>query len=709
MYIQPSSTLILLKGCPCDSTYRNTLYFADAASQETYFKTLAKYTLSDLSYIRVNRGEIRVEKKAEDLYDCNYLMFQNTAFGDKWFYAFINSVDYVSNTTASVKFEIDEIQTWYFETDFSECLIERTHPATDGIGEHRVPEGLEVGEYIYTKLPNMFTGKVTANPLEPGWAGSFLMVTALIIRKQEDGHGYDIKDGEGGVYFGLYSALNVYYWEGWAMLFLILRYIAEAGKSGSVYGIYYVPERLGLAFQNLSGQHHPAYFDYGVPRNYDKLDGYKPKNNKLYTWPYNGLYVTDNSGNFANFRFEDFVGTAQFRLYFCANPIPSGWLVPIDYNGISGDNYNEKFRCQVAADCVYTTDSYRQYVAEQGGVGGILTSVLSGPLINSAVSIGMGLPTPGAIPQALPGAVNAVMSLRKAETLPDQARGKPADLINVISGHWGFDGYYVTVKKELAKVIDGIFDQTGYLVNTVAKPSRKNRPHWTYIQTQGCCLLGGVPADSADKICQIHDRGITYWVNPPEVGNYSIDNSPEGEPPTPVDPVEPSTPENFIPRLTEDGILNNPYWYKDNRYYQAGYGLPNCTCYALGRWYEIQGSSTPFNFPGYWDGMDWYQMCVDAGYQTSKTVPMVGACMSWTHGTAGHVSIVEQVNYDESGQPESVVVSYSGWGGPFWKLMTITAASGWKYRDDQTFNGFGYHPSLVAQLTGGETSGTQEP
>ena len=375
MYIQPSSTLILLKGCPCDSTYRNTLYFADAASQETYFKTLAKYTLSDLSYIRVNRGEIRVEKKAEDLYDCNYLMFQNTAFGDKWFYAFINSVDYVSNATASIKFEIDEIQTWYFETVFSECLIERTHPVTDGIGEHLVPEGIEVGEYTYTKLPNMFTGKVTDDPLDPSWAGSFLMVTSLIIRKQEDGQGYDIKDGEGGVYFGLYSALNVYYWEGWALLFLGLRYIAEAGKSGAVYGIYYVPERLGLAFQNLSGQHHPAYFDYGVPRNYDKLDGYKPKNNKLYTWPYNGLYVTDNSGNFANFRFEDFVDVAQFRLYFCTNPIPSGWLVPIDYKGIKGDNYNEKFRCQVAADCVFTTDSYRQYVAEQGGVGGILTSI----------------------------------------------------------------------------------------------------------------------------------------------------------------------------------------------------------------------------------------------------------------------------------------------------------------------------------------------
>lgn len=36
----------------------------------------------------------------------------------------------------------------------------------------------------------------------------------------------------------------------------------------------------------------------------------------------------------------------------------------------------------------------------------------------------------------------------------------------------------------------------------------------------------------------------------------------------------------FTPRLNSSGMLNNPKWYSENIFYQAGYGLPNCTCYA---------------------------------------------------------------------------------------------------------------------------------
>lgn len=43
----------------------------------------------------------------------------------------------------------------------------------------------------------------------------------------------------------------------------------------------------------------------------------------------------------------------------------------------------------------------------------------------------------------------------------------------------------------------------------------------------------------------------------------------------------------FTPRLTDEGILNNFHWYSDNPFYQSGYGMPNCTCYAWGRFWEI--------------------------------------------------------------------------------------------------------------------------
>ena len=43
----------------------------------------------------------------------------------------------------------------------------------------------------------------------------------------------------------------------------------------------------------------------------------------------------------------------------------------------------------------------------------------------------------------------------------------------------------------------------------------------------------------------------------------------------------------FTPRLNDNGILNNPKWYSDNPFYQSGYGMPNCTCYAWGRFWEV--------------------------------------------------------------------------------------------------------------------------
>ena len=93
MYIAPNTTIRMLKDVPLDNTYRNTIYFTTAAIQSAYFQGKTKYTFANQSYQRVNRGVLRIARKADDLYDCNYLMFQNTSYGNKWFYAFVVSVE----------------------------------------------------------------------------------------------------------------------------------------------------------------------------------------------------------------------------------------------------------------------------------------------------------------------------------------------------------------------------------------------------------------------------------------------------------------------------------------------------------------------------------------------------------------------------------------------------------------------------------------
>ena len=82
-----------------------------------------------------------------------------------------------------------------------------------------------------------------------------------------------------------------------------------------------------------------------------------------------------------------------------------------------------------------------------------------------------------------------------------------------------------TLRKDVAQQIDDYFTVYGYRVDTLKVPTVRNRPHWTYIKTRGCNIKGSMPADDIASIEDIVDKGITFWRNINEVGDYSLDNS----------------------------------------------------------------------------------------------------------------------------------------------------------------------------------------
>ena len=85
----------------------------------------------------------------------------------------------------------------------------------------------------------------------------------------------------------------------------------------------------------------------------------------------------------------------------------------------------------------------------------------------------------------------------------------------------------MTITSDQAKSIDNYFTMFGYKVNKIKKPSRRNRPHYTYVKTKSCKVIGGAPADAINRIQIIYDNGIRFWVNASEVGHYTdINNSP---------------------------------------------------------------------------------------------------------------------------------------------------------------------------------------
>ena len=94
----------------------------------------------------------------------------------------------------------------------------------------------------------------------------------------------------------------------------------------------------------------------------------------------------------------------------------------------------------------------------------------------------------------------------------------------------------------------------------------------------------------------------------------------------------------FSPRLSANGIWQNPYWYSDNVFYQSGYGLPNCTCYAYGRLYEVTNIQPSLR---YGNAENWYPYT--NAYPKGQT-PLIGSIICWQGGgIGGHVAFVERV------------------------------------------------------------------
>ena len=148
-YIAPISRLKLLSKCPLVKGDENTLFFENSDEQYRYFNALTIIT-GDLTNIQYQRYKSNVVKVQVDFARCltvNYMMFQNSqagAGGNKWYYAFVDKVEYVNPKTTRIYYTLDPLQTYLFnyKNGFKNCLVERQHSEIDNIGSNIEPENI---------------------------------------------------------------------------------------------------------------------------------------------------------------------------------------------------------------------------------------------------------------------------------------------------------------------------------------------------------------------------------------------------------------------------------------------------------------------------------------------------------------------------------------------------------------------------------------
>ena len=547
MYIAPNSNIRLLRNVPLEPDYINTLYFANVNAQTTYFQGQAKYSLTQQSYQRVNKGVCRVNYKAEDLYDCNYMMFQNASFGTKWFYAFIKEIEYVNNVTSNIYYEIDVMQSWAFDYTLTRCFVEREHSETDEIGDNIVSEPIETGEMVFNHYNFLDQCEV-------------LLGTHAIVILVSD---IDENQPIGTIYDGIFSGAKAYIlgidvhgdWEDAIKQFLN----SYMSKPDAILGIYMIPLACVDTFPSAgdieeieyrsSAKHRDNFDVMGIDKT-SRVDGHVVRNMKLLTYPYNFCHINNANGRELDLRYEFFQDEngnrtckPQFHMYGNIIQPVTVVLRPKGYKGIvSHEQDDVDIATTESIDltdfpmCSWSTDSWMGWLA-QNTVPEAISAVNNGASLGLKVGAGVALTSAlavspavgaGALAVGAVGLVGGILSdMYKASIKADVLHGSLNNgNVNFSSKLHNFFEGRISVCREMAEIIDDFFDRFGYATNRVKIPNTHSRPQWNYVKTIGSNVNGNIPADDKQKIDSIFNNGITFWKNPANVDNYSLNNAP---------------------------------------------------------------------------------------------------------------------------------------------------------------------------------------
>lgn len=518
MYIEPGTNIRLLKDVPLDTTYDHTIYFTSASAQSSYFMGLQKYNLTNYTYQRVKKGVARVGIKADNLYDCNYMMFQNTSYGEKWFYAYITAVEFVNNECSEIYFELDVMQTWFFDYDVDYCFVEREHSVTDNIGGNITPETLATGEYVFNNY-NAITDMRD-------------MVVCIAI---VDTSGAT----DGTLYDGIYGSAQLWVYDSTDVQGINDKVNEYAQKPDAIIGMYMFPKLFVGGV--IPDTHRLSYGASAISTTVsltavsktDTIDGYKPKNAKLYTYPYNFYHVDNASGGELSLRYEFFdnlqpvveiSGTVTQPVVACLRPCSYKGVASYSELGGYTTLNTESLQLNNYPMCSWNVDAYQAWVAQNSVPIALNTIASAGQM---AIAGAYSANPNAVIGTGVIGQVSNVLSqFYQASIAADISKGNLNNGgANVANRKQQFYGGRCSVTAQYARIIDEYFTMFGYATRRCKKPNRSSRPHWNYVKTLGCTITGSVPADDLKKICNIYDNGITFWKDGSEVGNYSLDNT----------------------------------------------------------------------------------------------------------------------------------------------------------------------------------------
>lgn len=559
MNFQPETVVRLLSNVPLSLNETNQLWFDSVTAQTSYFSGKVARTFNEFTYQRKERNYIAVPINAELLYNCNYLMFQNSNYANKWFYAYITDIQYVNPNTAWVFYQIDPFQTWLEQIQFKRSFVEREHTTRYENGVpviNTIEEGLNYGnEY-----------KIVSDTSYKNYGDTvFILVTAKdYLHKLPQGLVRPFPEDIGNVpqgFFNYIFPISLTGYRSWQYKGTNLLSWAEfydklnteksyIGKVVSLTLLDFVP--LNVSVDNLNANItnmnnvtlYNARDDLGLTGSIlyvkggtfstgelncgNKYAGFPTyAESKLLMYPYSYTKVTDMQGNEFDIKNEYITGQ---NLNFSVR----GSIAPQAKTAYEVVNYKDKTNLLggIINNNVSSMAIIDDYTAAY--LQGNQNTLMTGAAVNAVSSVvgTVGNLALGNVAGAVGSGVGGITEILQLNAKMKDIDNHPSNLRNQ-GNNYNFDfanrytGIRVikyTLTDEYRHTLTDYFKMFGYKVNRVKIPNLHTRQSWNYVKTVDCTIVGNMPQDDLNSIKQMFNKGITLWHNT-DVGNYGLPNN----------------------------------------------------------------------------------------------------------------------------------------------------------------------------------------
>lgn len=517
------NSVAYLINCSLSPDGTKTIDFPNETARNNYYSGIALYTANNCTYIRKD-NILSVEYNADflDTNGINYVMYNNPEIGEnRWFFAFVTAIEYRAMKTAYLHLKTDVFTTYQFDIVKNNCFVEREHVSNDSIGAHTLPEAVPVDNYQFYKYTYNNTHLSADTSAE--YANNYLV--NVVTADQLNFVSNTVRSG-----WFLSGMIQPYF-----MYFVtpseIISFVREITTENpqTIIGIYPVPQYFIQNLNTFTVVTTPNNVTVYIPKittitktsttitqHYD-FSGYTPKNNKLYTYPYRYITMTDYNGQNKILKYE-LLGNNIFNMVVTLGVNPSFAMYPDYYGGkksIDSGLITNGFN-----PIPYITDSYQEYLALNqnslnfnfiSDIGHIFTSTIKGDL-------------GGAVDSAI-GAIGRAAELADRQKIPDSPHAIGGGSLLTYSNNLGVDIFDTTVDREYAEIIDNYFTMYGYAVNITKIPQWDSRENWNYIKTIDCNFSGKIPMSDKQALNDLFNNGITIWHKPEKFGKYDGNNN----------------------------------------------------------------------------------------------------------------------------------------------------------------------------------------